>query len=78
MPLDENYPAEVRALLARRVKHFRTLLGLSMEDLAARGPEGLRSTSISRVERGQNVTVNTVSAIAAGLGISFEDLLREE
>jgi transcriptional regulator with XRE-family HTH domain len=76
MPLDETYPDEVAGILGRNVLHARTVLGLSIRDLAGRS-DGVSLSTISRVERGGGVTLAMAAKIAAALGITLPDLMRE-
>ena len=59
---------------AQRLRLLRTNHGLTQESLADRS--GLHLTYIAGLESGRrNPTLNSLSAVAAGLGISLSDLL---
>jgi transcriptional regulator with XRE-family HTH domain len=58
------------------VRARRTALGLSQEELAARAD--LHRTYVGDIERGRrNVSLNNIRKLAAALGCSPSDLLRE-
>lgn len=64
-------------LVARRVRRARLAAGLSQEELAGRC--GLDRTYISGIERGRrNPTVRALGDLAAALGVSAADLLRQD
>ena len=59
---------------ARRLRFLRTTLGLTQESLADQS--GLHLTYIAGLESGRrNPTLNSLSAVAAGLNISLAELL---
>ncbi len=65
-----------RALLARNVRLIRQARGLTQEALA--DACNLRQAHISEVEAAKiNVSLDNVSAIAQGLGVSVERLFQE-
>ncbi len=65
---------DVRALVGRNVRRFRTVAGLSQEGLAFRC--GLDRTYVSGIERGvRNPTVVVLDRIARALGVAAADLL---
>ncbi len=65
---------DVRALVGRNVRRFRTAAGLSQEELAFRCR--LDRTYVSGIERGvRNPTVLVLDRIARALGVSGADLL---
>ena len=65
----------ISKLLAGNVKRLRQARGWSQEDLAEAAD--LHRTYVSGIERGvRNPTISVVSAIARGLGVSPDELLR--
>jgi transcriptional regulator with XRE-family HTH domain len=67
---------DVRVLVGRNVRHYRSRVGLSQEELAHRAR--LDRTYVSGVERGiRNPTVLVLQDLAAALGIRPMDLLAE-
>lgn len=62
--------------LGKRVRHFRTIAGLSQEELAFRA--GMKRSYLSDLERGtRNPTVQALGRIAAALGVPPARLLEE-
>ena len=60
--------------LASNIRSLRQAMGLSQEELAARC--GLHRTYIGSIERAErNVTLSTLEALAAGLGVVVQELL---
>ncbi|MCB9508260.1 MAG: helix-turn-helix transcriptional regulator [Myxococcales bacterium] len=67
--------ASLRGNLAANIRHFRRAKDLSQERLAEMC--GLHRTYVGSVERGErNVTLSTVEAFAAALGVGAIDLLK--
>ena len=65
----------LRERFARNVRHFRTKKGMTQLELASAA--GVGRSFISQVERGHfSVTLETIGAIAAALGISPTSLIR--
>lgn len=65
---------DVRARLARNLRHFRHERGLSQEELAEEA--GIHRTYVSDVERGaRNPTIMVVEKLANALNVSSSDLL---
>ena len=63
-----------RATLGRRIREQRQAAGLSQQELAQRSSIG--RVTLARVESGkQSPRFNTLSAIAAALGVAVDDLL---
>ena len=66
----------LRAILAENIRIFRKEKGLSQEELAEQC--GLHRTYIGSVERQErNVTLSTLEAFAATLGVTVPQLLTE-
>ena len=67
----------LRFVLAQNIRRHRSRLGFSQEELADRC--GLHRTYVGSVERCErNATLSTLEALADGLGVSADGLLREE
>lgn len=67
--------AALRDIVAANVKDRRLRLGLSQEELA--DVCGYHRTYIGSVERSErNITLSTLEALAAALGVSAIDLLK--
>lgn len=65
----------VYRLLAARVEHLRTTLGMSQQQLADR--VGLQRTSIVNFEKGrQRILLDDVEDFAKALGVTPKHLLR--
>lgn len=64
----------LRDRLAANVQRLRRNLSLTQRELASRAGVSLRQ--VQKVEARQNTTVNTIEAIAAGLGVDPVVLLR--
>src|SRR5258707_1119851 len=64
--------------LGKRLKEVREAAGLSQQALAVRA--GLSISVVSRLEQGaqDNPRLHTIKAIADALGVTVDDLLREE
>lgn len=63
--------------LASNVRQLRQRQGISQEELAARS--GLHRTYVGSVERGErNVTLSSLEALAAALGVAARDLITHE
>ena len=63
--------------LARKLRSYRTVQGLSQEAFAERC--GLHRTYIGAIERGErNVTLDTLNEIALALGVSSAELITDE
>ena len=68
--------ADLGAKLARNLRCFRLMQGLSQEELASRC--GLHRTYVGAVERGErNVTLRTVEKLALALEVDPLELLQE-
>jgi transcriptional regulator with XRE-family HTH domain len=65
---------DIRRILARNLKRFRTEKGWSQEELADQA--GLHRTYVSGVERGvRNPTITIIATLAKALGVSAAELL---
>lgn len=65
-----------KELLAKNLVRLRAERQMSQEDLSYMA--GLSRTVVSHIERQQrNVTLETLEALAAGLGVSVRDLFDE-
>lgn len=74
MSLSENGLVGLQATVAANVKRLRLRLGLSQEQLAE--VCGYHRTYIGSIERGErNITISTLEAVAAALGVKPADLL---
>ena len=68
---------DVKARLARNLKHHRRAAGVSQEEFADRC--GLHRTYVSGVERGvRNPTITVLARIAAALGLPPGRLLDDD
>lgn len=66
----------VRTRIGRNIRQLRVELGLSQERLALES--GIDRSYVGRVERGEeNVTLDTMQAFAAALGVDVSALLIE-
>ena len=66
---------DIHANLARNLRHYRTQLGMSQEDLADKA--GLDRTYISGIERAiRNPTLSALAKLADAVSVSVVDLLR--
>jgi transcriptional regulator with XRE-family HTH domain len=66
-----------RALVGRNLRHFRSKIGVSQEELAHRA--GIDRTYVSGLERGiRNPSLLVLYRIAAALNIRAVELLAEE
>lgn len=64
----------LREILALNIRAFRSSVGLSQEEFAARC--GLHRTYIGSVERQErNVTLETLSQLSSVMGVTAADLL---
>ena len=69
--------SELRDVLARNMRRLRAERGLSQERLAFES--GLNRTYLSAVERSeQNISLDNIARIAAGLGVEASTLLVRE
>ena len=69
--------SELRDTLAKNIRAYRALKGLSQDELA--DLSGLHRTYIGSVERRErNVTLSTLEAIAVTLGTTVPELLKEK
>jgi len=60
--------------LGARIRHHRTGLGMTLQDVADR--TGRSKPAISRIERGaMNPSIDTLRALADALGVTAGDLL---
>ena len=60
--------------LARNIKHLRSQMGISQEELADKC--GLHRTYIGAVERGErNITLSTLELIASALNVDAPKIL---
>ncbi|UTM38014.1 cupin domain-containing protein [Rhodococcus pyridinivorans] len=67
--------SEVLLSVGQRVRHYRRLHNLTLQDLAA--ATGLSASMISTVERGQTgISVSTIHAIAQALDVSITALFQ--
>jgi transcriptional regulator with XRE-family HTH domain len=68
--------SELQKIVGRRLREQRESLGLSQEAMAER--LGYHRTFLGSVERGErNLTLASVEQLAASLGVSPLDLLRD-
>ena len=68
---------DAKILLGRRVKEYRTKMGLSMEEMAFRC--GLHASYFTLLENGRrNPSLDTLEKVAAGLDVSLSELLNFE
>ncbi|WP_264775287.1 helix-turn-helix domain-containing protein [Deinococcus aetherius] len=75
-PRAERHPIDLSARLGSAVRRLRDQQGVSQEELADRAQ--LDRTFISMLERGKRrATLESAQAIAAALGLSFSELVRE-
>lgn len=66
---------EIVKQLGERIRHLRKQQDISQEILGERS--GIHSNYIGQVERGEkNITLESLSKLATGLGISMEELFR--
>ncbi|SMF92973.1 Transcriptional regulator, contains XRE-family HTH domain [Paenibacillus uliginis N3/975] len=66
---------EIIRRLGKRIRQLRKQQGISQDTLGERS--GLHNNYIGQVERGEkNVTIDSLSKIAAGLDVSMEELFR--
>jgi len=66
----------IRVALGSAIRQRRSALGISQEALAARSD--LHRTYVADVERGnRNPSLESIEAIAKGLGISISELFRQ-
>lgn len=74
---DHKKITKVRLAFARNLRKARAAKGLSQEDLAELA--GLHRTYVGSVERGErNVSIDNIERLAAALGSTASDLLKEE
>lgn len=65
---------EIRKILAANIRLVRARLGLSQEELA--DVCGLHRTYVGAIERAErNVTLSTLEAFSAALGVAIPELL---
>ena len=68
---------ELRDILARNIRVIRAAQHISQEELGARA--GLTRNFIGEIERAEKAaTVDSIAAIAKGLGVSPSSLLDED
>ncbi len=71
-----NAVCETMGAISENLRRFRRSAGLSQETLAEKS--GLHAKHVQRLEKGAaNTTVATIAALAHGLGIKVEALVRE-
>ena len=69
--------SHLQEIISKNVKKRRLLKGLSQEEFA--DVCGYHRTYIGSIERGErNITVSTLEALAAALGVAPTELLRED
>ncbi len=63
--------------IGRRIKYFRQRLGISQFELSQRS--NISQASIARIEANQqkNLKTQTIEKLAAGLGVSFSQIIEE-
>ncbi|MFP4896326.1 helix-turn-helix domain-containing protein [Paraburkholderia sp. EG304] len=67
---------ELQGLIAKNLRLLRDKQGMSQETLADRA--GLHRTQLSVIERGhRNITLDTLISLAAALGVTEIELLKE-
>ncbi|WP_152950436.1 helix-turn-helix domain-containing protein [Brevundimonas sp. Bb-A] len=67
---------DVVAHLGKRVRHLRTIAGVSQEELAFRA--GMKRSYLSDLERGtRNPTIRALGRIAAALDVHPVELLKD-
>ncbi|MBZ0199994.1 MAG: helix-turn-helix transcriptional regulator [Ignavibacteriaceae bacterium] len=72
----KNTKNKSRIILSNNMRKFRTLLGITQEELSYRS--GLHRTYISSVERTErNISVDAIEKIAKAFNISISKLLEE-
>ena len=67
---------EVPAIFGQRIRHERQRRGWNMRTLSAK-TGGVSINTISRAERGADVTLSNAIAMAAALGLELDNLLTE-
>jgi transcriptional regulator with XRE-family HTH domain len=68
---------QITKILAGNIRTYRRSRNLSQEELAEIC--GLHRTYVGSVERGErNVTLSTLEAFSAALGVSVQDLLKRK
>ena len=67
---------QVPAIFGQRIRHERQRHGWNMRTLSAK-TGGVSINTISRAERGSDLTLSNAIAIAAALGLSLDSLLAE-
>ena len=67
---------QVPAIFGQRIRHERQRRGWNMRTLSAK-TGGVSINTISRAERGSDLTLSNAIAIAAALGLSLDSLLAE-
>lgn len=66
--------ADILTVVGENIKYYRTKLGLTQEELAARA--GVNRSYLASLERGRrNTTLKTVEMLAKALGVSTSDLV---
>jgi transcriptional regulator with XRE-family HTH domain len=66
-------PKTLKRLVGRRIAELRRLKGITQEEMAELLDVGSRY--VSRAERGENLTLETLAKIANGLGVPARQLL---
>ena len=67
-------PSETRKIFGERVRTERHEQKLTLEDLAEKS--SMNWSYIAQIERGErNISIDNMTAIADGLGVSLRDLL---
>ena len=68
---------DLKALLGRAIKAYRTALGISQEELAHRA--GLHRTYVSDLERGaRNPSIESIEKLAQALQVSVATLFQPD
>jgi len=68
--------SEIAKVLGKRIRNYRTAMGLSQEKLAELA--GCHPTYIGQIERGEkNATIESIEKIAVALGVSLSRLFEQ-
>ncbi len=68
--------SEIAKILGKRIRNYRTTLGLSQEKLAELS--GCHHTYIGQIERGEkNATIESIEKISTALGVSLSKLFEK-
>jgi transcriptional regulator with XRE-family HTH domain len=74
-PMSKSEKSPCQSLVKMNVRRLRTLKGLSQHELSVES--GMTRAYLGRIEsRGQNITLNTLCALADALDVDPRELLR--